>query len=484
MVVTSPSHNVITVLQVPEGNVVGTVEVGPQPYSVVCYVPSSTSGPQAVVSNLGDNSLALVDIESLKVISRIPDVPGSRGFHGLTVYGNPENLIAWVAGTDANVVSLVNLGTRQVLTRFPLGRPTAVGNGVFIASSSENKVTFFNPSLLRVESVLSVPNPQDFVEQAVDSYTYLATMGSANSIFRITSFPAPATETIPGIPGAAAAVVWRTSSLENVTLVTSPDSNQLFFVRKGPRAPGEFGVSNGATFSGPIAPGSLTTAFATTGVSQNFVADSLPLRTSLGGVTLRVGGSLTFDGSRWVYSGTGAVAAPLLFVGPTQTNFQIPLGLSPVDMVPVQLSRPDGSTLLSNFRLTATAPGIFTLLANGQGQGAVLNQDNSLNFGTRPAARGSVIQIFATGAGATNPPLLAGEPAPASGNPLVLTQVQPAVTIGGRPARVLFSGMAPGYVGLWQINAEVPMDVAPGPAVSLVITAGGVQSNTVTIAIQ
>ena len=60
----------------------------------------------------------------------------------------------------------------------------------------------------------------------------------------------------------------------------------------------------------------------------------------------------------------------------------------------------------------------------------------------------------------------------------------PTVTIGGVQARVLFSGMAPGYVGLWQINAEVPSSVTPGPAVSLTITAGGVTSNTVTIAVE
>ena len=114
----------------------------------------------------------------------------------------------------------------------------------------------------------------------------------------------------------------------------------------------------------------------------------------------------------------------------------------------------------------------------------MLNQDNSPNFGTNPAKRGSVIQIFATGAGDTDPPLLPGEPAPASGNPLILTRAQPTVTIGGAQARVLFSGMAPGYVGLWQINAEVPASVPPGPAVSLTITAGGVSSNTVTIAVE
>ncbi|MBI2816146.1 MAG: hypothetical protein HYX72_04315 [Acidobacteria bacterium] len=59
-----------------------------------------------------------------------------------------------------------------------------------------------------------------------------------------------------------------------------------------------------------------------------------------------------------------------------------------------------------------------------------------------------------------------------------------ADTIGGQAARVLFSGMAPGFVGLWQVNAEVPQSVTPGPAVPLVISAGGNTSNTVTIAVQ
>jgi uncharacterized protein (TIGR03437 family) len=182
--------------------------------------------------------------------------------------------------------------------------------------------------------------------------------------------------------------------------------------------------------------------------------------------------------------------APLLFVNSSQVNFQIPTGIALGNPIPVQLQRPDGSTLLSNVQVTAVSPGIFSVLMNGQGQGAVLNQDNSQNgspqsiLGAKPAARGSVIQIFATGAGETDPPLLPGEAAPASGTPLVFTRTQPTVTIGGVQATVKFSGMAPGWVGLWQINAEVPANVNPGSAVSMTITAGGLTSNTVTIAVE
>jgi uncharacterized protein (TIGR03437 family) len=59
------------------------------------------------------------------------------------------------------------------------------------------------------------------------------------------------------------------------------------------------------------------------------------------------------------------------------------------------------------------------------------------------------------------------------------------VTIGGFPSPTIeFSGLTPGFVGLYQVNALVPSAVAPGSAVSLVLTINGVSSNTVTIAVQ
>ncbi|OFW27946.1 MAG: hypothetical protein A3J28_12950 [Acidobacteria bacterium RIFCSPLOWO2_12_FULL_60_22] len=267
-----------------------------------------------------------------------------------------------------------------------------------------------------------------------------------------------------------------------------------------PIAPRQVNVTDAAslaTGSAVVAPGILASAFpafgvsALTGVSQNFAANSLPLPKMLGGVTIRLGGTLTFESFiGWKLSPIGSVEAPLLFVGPGQVNFQVPPGISLGDSVPLQVQKADGSTLLSTVRVVVTSPRIFTALRTGQGQGAVLNQDYSQNGnpqlipGAKPAARGSVIRIFATGAGETDPPLLPGEAAPAGGNPLVLTRVQPTVSIGGIPATVLDSVMAPGYPGVWQVDAEVPPTVTPGPAVSLFISAGGSDSNPVTIAVE
>jgi uncharacterized protein (TIGR03437 family) len=210
-------------------------------------------------------------------------------------------------------------------------------------------------------------------------------------------------------------------------------------------------------------------------------------------VTLLIDGRLEFNNFQW--SAVGGIEAPLLFVGPGQINFQIPPGIDPGNplaprLIPAVLRLPDGTTLTSAFTLRASAPGIFFRQLGGQTQPAILNQDGAQNgtpgatLAGRPAARGSVLIIYATGAGDTTPVLLPGEPAPASGNPLIQTKVQPTVTIGDEQAQVLFSGMAPGFVGLWQINVEIPAGISPGPAVPLTISVGGAPSNTVTIAVE
>ena len=124
--------------------------------------------------------------------------------------------------------------------------------------------------------------------------------------------------------------------------------------------------------------------------------DSEPLPTILGGLSLRLGGTLTYAASGWTYSPTGSLPAPLLFVSPNQINFQIPPG-TPIGDIPAQITTP-GTMLLSIIRIVPVQPAIFTLLQNGQGQGAVLNDDFSSNgdpqlfVGVKPTARGSVMK--------------------------------------------------------------------------------------------
>jgi uncharacterized protein (TIGR03437 family) len=91
---------------------------------------------------------------------------------------------------------------------------------------------------------------------------------------------------------------------------------------------------------------------------------------------------------------------------------------------------------------------------------------------TNPVHRGDILTIYLTGLGATNPPVADGSPAPL--DPLASTVVVPSVQIGGANLPVLFSGLVPGYVGLYVINASVPSSTPQGLSVPLTITEGGV----------
>lgn len=129
------------------------------------------------------------------------------------------------------------------------------------------------------------------------------------------------------------------------------------------------------------------------------------------------------------------------------------------------------------FVMQSTAPGIFLL--NGT-QAAALNQDGTVNGPTQPALAGSVIQVYATGLGAVDNPVVEGAAAPAS--PLSQTIATVQASIGGQAAQVQFAGLAPGFAGLYQVNVVVPQ-LASG-AYALQIAAGGVASNAATVNIQ
>lgn len=490
--VSSPDDNSVSVLDAPSGAILGKFHVGPRPRSLACFQGGG------VVSNQGDNTLVAFSLNPLKVTAVISGVPASEGLHGIAVFPDRTGDVAWVPSESANVVSLVDLSGFRVLVQIPVARPTTILTDVvgnkFVASAGDNAVLFVDDTLHVGGGWQNVPNPQDAV--LPDAGAPFAVIGGQDAVFKFG-------EVVRGIP-APAAVARRSFGSYSLPctikpgcvnyarvlayLVTSTGSNSVFIFTTEFLTPHDFGMANGASFRGVGAPGSLASIFLATAVNQSFRASSLPLPTTLGGVTVNFGGTLIQNTSGVTYSSTGAVAAPLLFVGPDQINFQIPEGLTTTTPL-VQLTQANGDTRLTQVALSATsAPGIFTLLQNGQGQGAVLNTDFSQNgspqfiVGAKPAAPGSVIQIFATGAGATNPPVAAGTAAP--GSPLALTVAQPTVTIGGKTAQVQFSGLAPGFVGLWQINAVVPADATPGSAVPLLISAGGVTSNTVTIAVQ
>jgi uncharacterized protein (TIGR03437 family) len=122
--------------------------------------------------------------------------------------------------------------------------------------------------------------------------------------------------------------------------------------------------------------------------------------------------------------------------------------------------------------VTDTAPAIFTTTMTGSGQGAILNQDTTVNTSKNPATKGTVVSIFATGEGQLSPGGVTGSVTPLT-PPFPTPVATPvSVTIGGAPATILYAGEAPGLVsGVLQVNAVVPQGIGSGPQL-LVLTVG------------
>ena len=130
----------------------------------------------------------------------------------------------------------------------------------------------------------------------------------------------------------------------------------------------------------------------------------------------------------------------------------------------------------------AAKPGLFTANSSGIGPGAIQNQNLSVNTASNPAQRGSIVVLYATGEGATNPAGVDGQVA-ASVFPKPIQPV--AVRIAGVNAEVLYAGAAPSLVaGVLQINARIP-DSVPDGALPIQILVGNTESPAgVTVAVQ
>ena len=227
-------------------------------------------------------------------------------------------------------------------------------------------------------------------------------------------------------------------------------------------------VSAATFFPGvSVAAGSLTSVFGVSLSPESAAAGAVPLPTELGGI--------------FVEMGADEVRAPLVFVSPGQINLQIPPA-TPVAVQQLLVRLVETDELIGGglFGVASARPGLFTLSQNGVGFAVALNQDGTFNSPENPAARGSVITLFGTGQGPTNPIVAAGE-APPNGvlanTTAVPTQtaiecLQPnamCVVMANKIAETQFSGLAPNFVGLWQLNVKVPEgeDFLGGPLVEV-----------------
>ena len=193
--------------------------------------------------------------------------------------------------------------------------------------------------------------------------------------------------------------------------------------------------------------------------------------------------------------------APLQFVHPRQINLQMPTG-TPGGSARVAVRLSDTAELMAGTTVlvTSSAPGLFTTSLDGFAPGPVLNTDGSRNSSSAPAAKGSVISLFGTGQGPVSPPVANGGVAPAA--PTANTVAVPTsdiqtcstrqpslcVILGNSASAVLgniqFSGLTPGFVGIWQIDVQIPQTAPSGNAVPVTAVINGAPSNSITVAIK
>ena len=234
------------------------------------------------------------------------------------------------------------------------------------------------------------------------------------------------------------------------TVIANAASNAV-----GPISPGEIITIYGSLL-GPVKPASFTLN------AQNQVAATL------------AGTQVQFDG----------VAGPILYTSASQINAIVPFGINGRTQTTVVISFNGTQSSPITLQVAPAAPGVFTASSTGTGQGSILNQDNTPNSSSAAAAKGSVVQIFATGGGVTNPGGTTGGVAPSS--PLENLVAAPVVIIGGQQAQVTFAGSAPGEVeGVVQLNVLVPAGAPSGNNVPVIVAIGSAGTTAaVTMAIQ
>jgi uncharacterized protein (TIGR03437 family) len=222
------------------------------------------------------------------------------------------------------------------------------------------------------------------------------------------------------------------------------------------------GVVNAASFAVQVSPGALATVFGSNflGTGQDAGA-SLPLPPSLGGVSVTVNGK----------------TAPILFVDSSQVNFQVPWSTQ-AGTAAIVVSSNGVASASASATVLAAAPGIFTLNSHAIVQNF---KDFSLNGAGNPAKAGETIIAYLTGAGAVSPPVADG--AAASSSPVsAVASGSVTATIGSQSAEVSFAGLAPGFVGLWQVNIVVPAGITAGD-LPMTVSVAGQTSNSAKVSV-
>ncbi len=234
------------------------------------------------------------------------------------------------------------------------------------------------------------------------------------------------------------------------------------------------GAVSAASFQvGPgLAPGSTMAIRGAALSSSTRTATSASLPLILGG------SSVSFDNTVEKISVPGRIQS----VSESQVVVQIPWELLGLNSVRMKVTSGDVSSAVYSVPLADYAPGVFEAEdSSGRRFARALDEAGGTVGSANPARKGRTVVLFASGLGPVSEQPASGEPGPVE--PLARTGVQPVVTIGGKRAEVIYSGLAPGRVGVYQINVIVPPDSAAGVQ-TVAVSANGIEAPGVAIPVE
>ena len=191
-----------------------------------------------------------------------------------------------------------------------------------------------------------------------------------------------------------------------------------------------------------LAPGEIIAIYGTNLASQTVTGNTVPLANSLGGTSVQIGN----------------FSAPVYFVSAGQVNAQVPYEVTAGTTYPVQVTANGNSSTVASVQVVSTAPGVAS-----SPSGQIIAQhaaDYSLVSATSPAKAGEFIVLYLGGLGQVDNAVPTGGAALA--NPLSRPIVTPVLTLNGNVIPVAFAGLSPSFVGLGQINFQVPAGTAAG----------------------
>ncbi|MBM3765341.1 MAG: hypothetical protein FJW32_08105 [Acidobacteria bacterium] len=410
--------------------------------------------------------------------SSVARMPTPRGASGVASDGRR---IYVAGGTVANAFEVFDSQTNEWtrLPNMPTGRDHLTAQftgGKFYALAGRNSrdvatVEEFDPAANTWRARRSAPTARGGVASAVvDGKIYVmggeGASGTPQNTFRQNEEYDPVADSwraLPDMPtprhGLYAAAVGRaifTPSGGPIAGATYSNVNEAYIV--APASPPSFdsGPVNAASYSSELGEGVLVTWF-----GRSFAPAA---QVSTGAATQLLGTRVTLNGA----------ALPLLAVAPGQVSFRLPAA--------GELRLISAGVESAAFRVASVAaasPGIFSLSQDGKGQGAILVAGTGLlarltrdAFST-PARLNGVVEIYCTGLGATD----------RGADGLERTRVSVTAEVDGRNAEVLYSGLAPGLFGVYQVNARVPAETRVGNAVEVRLRAAGAVSNVVTMGV-